>query len=72
MSQPHFSTEKKLMTLHEKMASRDLHNLGLKGRLPTFISKFLSDRSFNVRFGNTLSGRTTGKHFNPPFYSLLR
>ena len=34
---------------------KDLHKLGLKGRLPLFIQKFLSDRTFNVRIGNTLS-----------------
>ena len=32
-----------------------LHILGLKGRLPRFIQNFLSNRSFNVRIGNTLS-----------------
>ena len=34
---------------------KDLHKLGLKCRLPLFIKKFLSDRTFNVRIGNTLS-----------------
>ena len=34
---------------------KDLHDIGLKGRLPNFISNFLSDRSFNVRIGSTLS-----------------
>ena len=34
---------------------KDLHKLGLKGRLPLFIQNFLSDRTFNVRIGNTLS-----------------
>ena len=34
---------------------KDLHDNGLRGRLPNFISNFLSDRSFNVRIGSTLS-----------------
>ena len=34
---------------------KDLHKLGLKGRLPLFIQNFLSDRTFNVQIGNTLS-----------------
>ena len=33
----------------------DLQYLGLKGRLPSFISDFLSDRNFKVRVGSTLS-----------------
>ena len=33
---------------------KDLHNIGLRGRLPGFVSNFLSDRSFNVRIGSTL------------------
>ena len=34
---------------------KELHKLGLKGRLPLFIQNFLSDRTVNVRIGNTLS-----------------
>ena len=34
---------------------KDLHKLGLNGRLPLFIQNFLSDRTFNVRIVNTLS-----------------
>ena len=34
---------------------KDLHDIGLRGRLPNFVSNFLSDRSFNVRIGSTLS-----------------
>ena len=33
---------------------KDLHDIGPRGRLPNFISNFLSDRSFNVRIGSTL------------------
>lgn len=34
---------------------KDLHDLGLKGHLPDFISNFLKDRQFQVRVGTTLS-----------------
>ena len=34
---------------------KDLHNLGLKGRLPIFIQSFLEDRTMQVRVGSTLS-----------------
>ena len=34
---------------------KDLHSIGPRGRLPNFISNFLSERSFNVRIGSTLS-----------------
>ena len=33
----------------------DLHDMGLKGRLPNFIKAFLMDRKFRVRIGSTLS-----------------
>ena len=34
---------------------KDLHNAGLRGHMPQFISKFLSNRKFSVRIGGTLS-----------------
>ena len=34
---------------------KDLHDLGLKGRLPIFIQSFLEDRTMQVRVGSTLS-----------------
>ena len=34
---------------------KDLHKVGLKGRLPLFTQNFLSNRLFNVRIGNTLA-----------------
>ena len=34
---------------------RDLHDLGLRGRLPEFIVNFLTNRTFKVRMRNTLS-----------------
>ena len=35
---------------------KDLHDFGLRGRLPLFISAFLDKRLFRVRVGNTVSG----------------
>ena len=34
---------------------RDLHELGLRGRLPNFIENLLSGRRFRVRVGKTPS-----------------
>ena len=34
---------------------KDIHKLGLRGRLPTFIESFLADRTMQVRVGFTLS-----------------
>ena len=34
---------------------KNLHDIGLRGRLSNFILNFLSDRFFNVRIGSTLS-----------------
>ena len=34
---------------------KDLHNVGLRGRLPIFIQRFLSNRHFRVRCGSTYS-----------------
>ena len=34
---------------------KDLHEGGLRGRMPIFISKFLENRNFRVRLGSTLS-----------------
>jgi len=55
---------------------KDLHDTGLRGRLPLFVAGFLSDRKFQVRVGRTYSklceqetGGTSGKH--PICYSLF-
>ena len=50
-----FDLEKAYDTTWKYGIMKDLHDIGLKGRLPNFISNFLSDRSFNVRIGSTLS-----------------
>ena len=34
---------------------KDIHKLGLRGRLPTFIESFLADRTMPVRVGSSLS-----------------
>ena len=34
---------------------QDLHNMGLRGNLPIFIGKVLSDRTFQVDLGKILS-----------------
>ena len=49
-----FYLEKAYDTTWKHGIMKDLHKLGLKGRLPLFIQNFLSDRTFNVRIGNTL------------------
>ena len=50
-----FDLEKAYDTTWKYGILNDLHDLGLKGRLPSFISSFLSDREFKVRVGSTLS-----------------
>ena len=50
-----FDLEKAYDTTWKHGIMKDLHKLGLKGRLPLFIQNFLSDRTFNVRIGNKLS-----------------
>ena len=50
-----FDLEKAYDTIRKYGIMKDLHDIGLRGRLPNFISNFLSDRSFNVRIGSTLS-----------------
>ena len=44
---------------------KDIHKLGPRGRLPTFIESFLADRTMQVRVGSTLSVymiRSRGSH----------
>ena len=56
---------------------KDLNDIGLRGRLPNFISNFLSDRSFNVRIGSTLSdtfnqeqGVPQGSIWSPTLFNI--
>ena len=50
-----FNLEKAYDTTWKYGIMKGLHDIGPRGRLPNFISNFLSDRSFNVRIGSTLS-----------------
>ena len=50
-----FDLEKAYDTTWKYGIMNDLHEIGLKGRLPTFVQNFLSNREFKVRVGSTLS-----------------
>ena len=50
-----FDLERAFKTTWKYGIMKDLHNIGLRGRLPNFISNFLSNRSFNVRIGSAWS-----------------
>ena len=50
-----FDLEKAYDTTWRHGILKDLHDLGLKGRLPLFIQSFLEDRTMQVRVGSTLS-----------------
>ena len=50
-----FDLEKAYDTTWKYGIMKDLARIGLKGRLPNFVSNFLSDRNFKVRIGATLS-----------------
>ena len=51
----YFDLEKAYDTTWRYGILKDLHNFGLKGRLPNFIKSFLEDRTIQVRVGSTLS-----------------
>jgi ribonuclease HI len=50
-----FDLEKAYDTTWKYGIMKDLHDMGLRGKLPHFISSFLKDRKFQVRIGSTLS-----------------
>ena len=50
-----FDLEKAYDTSWKYGIIRDLHDLGLRGRLPMFIKNFLFERTFRVRVGSTFS-----------------
>lgn len=53
-------TWKKLTKLSENIRFlRDLHDFGLKDTLPGFIKNFLSNKTFQVSIGSTLSNQKT-------------
>ena len=51
-----FDLEKAYETTWQYGIIWDLHKIGLRGRLPVFVSEYLRDRPIRVRIGNTLSG----------------
>ena len=50
-----FDLEKAYDTTWRYGILKDLHDLGLKGRLPLFVQSFLENRTMQVRVGSTLS-----------------
>ena len=50
-----FDLEKAYDTTWKYGILKDLHEAGLRGRMPAFITKFLENRNFRVRLGSTLS-----------------
>ena len=50
-----FDLEKAYDTTWKHGIKQDLHDSGLRGRLPVFIENFLRDRKFKVRFGSEYS-----------------
>ena len=50
-----FDLEKAYDTTWRYGIMKNIHKLGLRGRLPTFIESFLADRAMQVRVGSTLS-----------------
>ena len=50
-----FDLEKAYDTTWKYGILKDLHEAGLRGRMPIFISNFLENRNFRVRLGSTFS-----------------
>ena len=50
-----FDLEKAYETTWQYGIIRDLHRIGLRGRLPVFVSEYLRHRRIRVRIGTTLS-----------------
>ena len=50
-----FDLEKAYDTTWRYGILKDIHKLGLRGRLPTFNENFLADRAMQVRVGFSLS-----------------
>ena len=72
-----FDLEKAYDTTWKYGILKDLSDMGLRGRLPLFISEFLSDRNFKVRVGSTLSdsfeqemGVPQGSILSPTLFSI--
>lgn len=54
-----FDIQKAYDTSSRQRILEQFHKIGLKGALPIFIKNFLTNRSFRVRIGHTLSGILT-------------
>lgn len=54
-----FDLEKAYDTTWKHGILQDMHQLGLRGRLPLFIKDFLTDRRFRVKVNNTYSEQHT-------------
>ena len=52
-----FDLEKAYDTTWKHGILQNIHEMGLRGRLPIFIEKFLANRTFSVRLGTALSER---------------
>ena len=72
-----FDLEKAYDTTWKSGILSDMHEMGFRGRLPIFIREFLSDRSFRVRVGSTLSdpfdqemGVPQGSILSPALFSI--
>ena len=65
-----FDLEKAYETTWKFGILKDLHSLGLRGRLPNFIKSFLSDRQFRVRIGSTISNLYKQEEGVPREYSV--
>ena len=50
-----FDLEKAYDTVWKYGVTRDLHKIGLRGRMPMFIQNFLTNRVFRVRLGSAYS-----------------
>ena len=50
-----FDREKAYDTTWKCGIMRDLHDAGLRGRLPLFVEEYLKNRQFRVRVGSSLS-----------------
>ena len=50
-----FDLEKAYDTTWKYGIMKDVHDIGLNGRLPLFLQNFLTDREFKVKVGSTLS-----------------
>ena len=50
-----FGLEKANDTTWKYSILKNIHDIGLKGRLPLFIQNFLNDREIKVKVGSTLS-----------------